>query len=132
MGSGAVALHVAYAPGRGACAEASGVEGGSCAWANVASVGACVVTFGLLEEERGKAESGPPDTCLAGRVEAGKEGGQSQDPVEGSLRWGSGLVVRWGELGRTGAHHRGVKAEVGPSLLEGWRWELKESIRGEM
>lgn len=132
VGSGAVVLRVAYAPERGACAEASGVEGGSCAWVNAASVGACVVTFGLLEEEGDKAEFGLLDTCPTGRAEAGREEGQSQDPVEGSLRWGSGLVVHWGVLGRTGAHHQGVKAEVGPSLLGGWRWELKESIGGEI
>lgn len=132
VGSGAVVLRVAYAPERGACAEASGVEGGSCAWVNAASVGACVVTFGLLEEEGDKAEFGLLDTCPTGRAEAGREEGQSQDPAEGSLRWGSGLVVHWGVLGRTGVHHRGVKAEVGPSLLGGWRWELKESIGGEI
>lgn len=117
VGPGVGALHVAYAQEKGACAEASGVAGGSSAQVNEAPEGACVVTFGPFDEA--EAADGLLDTFPIGRVEAGREEGQSQDPVEGSLRWGSGLVVQWGALGRTGAYHWGVKAEVGPPPLEG-------------
>lgn len=120
------ALHVAYAQEREACAEASVVAGGSSAQVNAASEGACVVTSGP-HVEGDMAADGLLDTFLAAQFEAGKGEGQSQDPVEGSLRWGSGLVVHWGVLGRTGDHHWGVGAEEGPSHLGGWRWELEAS-----
>ncbi len=124
-GPGTHAQWVAYARVKGACAEASGVAGGSSVQVNAAPEGACVVTFGPLEEVG--AADGLLDTFRAAQVEAGKEEGRSQDPVEGSLRWGSGLVVHWGVLGRTGAPHWGGKAEEGPCHLGGWRWELRES-----
>lgn len=120
------ALQVAYARERGACVEASAGAGGSSAQVNAASEGACVVTSGPFVEGDTAAD-GLLDTFLAAQVEAGKGEGQSQDPAEGSLTWGSGLVVHWGVLGRTGAHHWGVRAEEGPSHLGGWRWELEAS-----
>lgn len=133
VGPGAGALQVSYARENGACAEASGVVGGSSVQVNVASEGACVVTFGpFVEVGDPAAADGLLDTFLTAQVEAGREEGRSQDPVVGSLRWGSGLVVHWGALGRTGAHHWRVKAEELPSHLGGWRWELRESIRDEI
>ena len=108
-----------------ACAE---VVEGSSAQVNVASVReACVVTFGRLEE--GKAAGELLDTSPTAQVEAGRGEGQSQDPVEGKQKRGPGLAVHQGALGRTGAHHWGVRAEVGSSHLGGWRWELKKKYR---
>lgn len=81
-----------------------------------------MVTFGPLEEVGDTAADGTDGlqgTYLSAQTEAGREDGRSQDPVEGSLRWASGLVVHWGVLGRTGARHWGIKAEVGPSHLGG-------------
>ena len=129
---GTAALQVAYVQEMGACAEASGGAGGSSAQVNAAPEEACVVTFGPAGEVGDTAADGLPDTSLTGQVEAGRGEGQSPDPVEDSLRQGSGLVVHWGVLGRTGGHHWEVKAEVGPSPLGGWRWELKKSRRGNI
>lgn len=116
----AAALNAAYAQEKEACVEASGVAGGSSVQVNAAPVGAYVVTFGPLEEVGDTSADELLGTCQAARVEAGREAGQSRDPAEGSLRLGSGLVVHWGVLGRTGAY-------LGPSLLGGWRWELEAS-----
>ena len=85
VGAGMGARHAAYAQGKGACAEASGAVGGSSAQVNVALEGACVVTFGPLEEVGETAADGLLDTSLSAQVEAGREGGQSLDPVEDSL-----------------------------------------------
>ena len=137
FGPGTGALRAACAREKEACAEASGVVGdssdssvqvnGAPEGASVgASEGACVVTFGPLEELAGLAADGHRDTFLFAQVEAGMEGGRSQDPVEGSLRQGTDLVVQWGVLGRIGAHHWRVKAEEGPWHLGGWRGELRE------
>lgn len=65
----------------GACVEASGVSEGSCVWVNAALVGSCVVSFVPFEEVWGRAA----DTLPAAQVEAEKEEGQNQGPVEGSL-----------------------------------------------
>lgn len=89
-----------------------------------------MVTFDPVEEMGDMAADGFLDTFLTAQVEAGREEGQNQDPVEGSLR--SGLVVHLGLRGRTGAHHLKVKAEEGTSHLGGWRWELRESRRDEI
>lgn len=123
---GASALQDACAQEMGACAEASGVVGGSSVQVNVASEGACVVTFGPC------AADGLLDAFLGAQVEAGREEVRSQDPVEDSLGLGFGLVVQWGALGRTGAHRPRVKVEEGPSHLGGWRWELRGKKRDEI
>lgn len=60
---------------------------------NGASEGACVVTFGSLDEGD-IAAGGLLDTDLTAQVEVGKWEKQSQDPVGGSLGRESGLVVR--------------------------------------
>lgn len=86
---------------------------------NAASEGAYVVTFGPFEKVGDTAVDEVLDTFQVGRVEAGREAGRSWDLVEGSLTWGSVLVVQRGALGRTGAYHCGVRAEVGPSHLGG-------------
>lgn len=131
MGHGTGAVQVAYAREKGACAEASGVVGGSSVLVNAALEGSYVVTFGPFVKVEDTAADGLLDTFRTAQVEAGREEGRSQDPVEGSLRWRSGLVVHWGVLGRTGVHHWRVKAEEGPSHLGGWRWELRESRRDD-
>lgn len=104
VGLGTAGLQVAYAQEKGACVEASGVVGGSSAPVNVAPEEAYVVTFGLFESVGDTAADLLQDTSLSSRAEAGREEGQIQDPVEGSLRQGSGLVVYWEVLGRTGGH----------------------------
>lgn len=60
---------------------------------NGESEGACVVTFGSLDEGDIAAD-GLLDTYLTAQVEVGKWEGQSQDPVGDSLGRQSGLVVR--------------------------------------
>lgn len=104
------------------------MAGDSSVQVNAAPEGACVVTFGPLgEAEDTAAADWLLDTFLTARVEAGTEEGRSQDPAEGSLRGGSGLVVHLGVLGRTGAHRWRVEADDGPCHLGGWRWELRGS-----
>lgn len=136
VGHRAAALKAAYAQEKEACVEAcveaSGVADGSSVQVNAAPEGAYVVTFGPLEQVGDTAADELLGTCLTAHVEAGREAGQSQDPAEGSLRWGSGLVVHWQVLGRTGAYHWRVRAEVGPSHLGGWKWELKENRRNKI
>ena len=84
-GAGMGARQAALVQGKGACAEASGAVGGSSAQVNVALEGARVMTFGPLEEVGETAADGLLDTSLSAQVEAGREGGQSRDPAEGSL-----------------------------------------------
>ena len=75
-------------------------------------------TFGPFEEV-GVAD-GPLGTSLSAQVEAGREGGRRRGPAEGSLgRLASGLGVRWGGPGRTGARRWIGNAEEGPSRLGG-------------
>lgn len=121
-GPGAAALCVACAQEKGACA---GACAGACgAWAdssaqvNAAPEGACVVTFGPAGEAGGRAAE-VLDTFPSVRVEAERVEVRSQGPAEGSLTWGSGLVVHWGVLGRTGAHHWQFEGE--PCHLGGWK-----------
>lgn len=118
VGPGTAAPWGACGQGKGACAGASGVWGDSSVQVDAAPEGACVETFGPLEDVEGTAAE-ILDTFLTVQVEAERVEGQSQDPVEGSLRWGSGLAVHWGVLGRTGERH--WKAEEGPCRLGGWR-----------
>lgn len=97
VGPGTGALCAAYAREKEACAEASGVVGDSSessVQVNGASEGACVATFDPLEEVAGMAADGLLGTFLFAQVEAGMEEGRSQDPVEGSLRQGTDLVVQ--------------------------------------
>lgn len=120
VGRGTCALHMACAREKGACAGASGVVGSSTVQVNVAPEGAAfVVTFDPLEKVGDTAADGLLGTSLSAQVDVGREEGRSQDSEEGSLRWASGLVVHWGVLGRTGAHHWSLKAEKGPSHLGG-------------
>lgn len=85
---------------------------------NAAPEGACVVTFGPADEAGGRAAV-VLDRFLSARVEAEKAEVRSRGPAEGSLTWGSGLVVHWGVPGRTGAHH--WELEGGPCHLGGWK-----------
>lgn len=91
----------------------------------MAPEGAYEVTSAPYVKMEDMVADGLLDTCLGSLVGAGRDVGQSQDPVEGSQ--GSGLVVQWGVLDSIPAYYSGVKAETG-----GWRWELKESSRGEI
>lgn len=118
VGPGTVAPWGAHDQEKGACAGTSGVWGDSSVQVDVASEGACVETLGPLEDVGGTAAE-ILDTFLAVQVEAEIGEGRSQDPVEGSLRWGSGLPVQLGVQGRTGERH--WKAEEGPCHLGGWR-----------
>lgn len=104
VGPGTAGLQVAHAQEKGACVEAYVVAGGSSAQVNVAPEGAYVATFDLFEKVGHTAADLLLDTCLSSLVEAGRVEGQIQDPVEGSLRQGTGLVLHWEVLGRTGAH----------------------------
>lgn len=85
VGAGAAALQEAYVQEKGACAASLGVRGGSSVQGNASPAGARVVTFGPSEEVVGTA-AGILDTFLVVQVEAEREEGQNQDPVEGSLR----------------------------------------------
>lgn len=104
IGLGMVGLQAAYAQEKGACVEASGVAGGSSAQVNAAPEEAYAVTFGLFEKVGDSAADVLQDTSLRSQAEDGREEGQIQAPVEGSLRQESGLVVHLEVLGRTGAH----------------------------
>lgn len=104
VGLGKAGLQTAYAQEKGVCVEASGVAGGSSAQVNAAPEEAYVVAFGLFERVGDIAADLLQDTSLSFQAEAGREEGQIRDPVEGSPRQGSGLVVHWEVLGRTGAH----------------------------
>ncbi len=128
VGPEAAALHVACAQEMEGCGEASGEAGGSSAQVNVAPEGACVGTSGPFAQAGDRAA----DAALVAHVEVGREEERMQDPVEGSLCVGSDLVVHWGVLGRTGAHHWRVKAEEGPSLPGGLSWVLRERKRDEI
>lgn len=84
-GPGMAGLQVACGQEKGACKVAG-------AQVNVAPEEASVVTFGPFEKMGDTAADLLRHTCLSSQVEAGREEGRSQDPVEGSLR--SGLVVQ--------------------------------------
>lgn len=116
MGPGTDALPGEYAQEKGVCAGGFGVGGGLSGRVNAAPEWPCVVAFDMFEEVEGSVQ-----------VEGGRGEGQSPDPVVGSLRWESVLVVHWGVLGSTGAHHWKVEKE--PCCPGGWRWELRERRR---
>lgn len=98
------------------CAGPRGTRADSSARGNAAPEGACVATSGPAVEV-GVLAAEAPDTLLTAPVGAERAEVRSPDPEGGSQVWGSGPVVHWATLGKTGVPRE--ESEEGPCHLGG-------------